>query len=171
MHKVHSPSTWSTGDAKVKESIKTELEKIHIYIFYIPRNCKSWCSPNNHKQLVKQVIEKHLSDSAKVSRLGSKFCCRSVTQSCPPLCDHMDCSMQASLSFIISRTLREMMSLHHLYMRILSLPENMYMIVLCKVQIETGRGLNWVSDAIQPSCLCCPLLLLPSIFPSIRAFQ
>ena len=28
-----------------------------------------------------------------------------------------------------------------------------------------------VSDAIQPSCLCHPLLLLPSIFPSIRVFS
>ena len=28
-----------------------------------------------------------------------------------------------------------------------------------------------VSDAIQPSQPCCPLLLLPSIFPSIRVFS
>ena len=27
----------------------------------------------------------------------------------------------------------------------------------------------WVGDAIQHLILCCPLLLLPSIFPSIRA--
>ena len=27
---------------------------------------------------------------------------------------------------------------------------------------------NWVGDAAQPSILCHPLLLLPSIFPSIR---
>ena len=29
---------------------------------------------------------------------------------------------------------------------------------------------HWVGDAIQPSQLCHPLLLLPSIFPSIRVF-
>ena len=29
---------------------------------------------------------------------------------------------------------------------------------------------HWVGDAIQPSILCCPLLLLPSIVPSIRVF-
>ena len=29
----------------------------------------------------------------------------------------------------------------------------------------------WVSDAIKPSLLCQPLLLLPSIFPSIRVFS
>ena len=28
-----------------------------------------------------------------------------------------------------------------------------------------------VSDAIQPLILCCPLLLLPSIFPSIMVFS
>ena len=30
---------------------------------------------------------------------------------------------------------------------------------------------HWVSDAIQPSHPCHPLLLLPSIFPSIRIFS
>ena len=30
---------------------------------------------------------------------------------------------------------------------------------------------HWVSDAIQPSHPCHPLLLLPSIFPSIRVFS
>ena len=30
---------------------------------------------------------------------------------------------------------------------------------------------HWVSDAIQPSHLCCPLLLLPSVFPSIKVFS
>ena len=29
----------------------------------------------------------------------------------------------------------------------------------------------WISDAIQPSLLCRPLLLLSSIFPSIRIFS
>ena len=30
---------------------------------------------------------------------------------------------------------------------------------------------DWVSDAIQSFVLCCPLLPLPSIFPSIRVFS
>ena len=30
---------------------------------------------------------------------------------------------------------------------------------------------HWVSDAIRPSHLCRPLLLLPSVFPSIRVFS
>ena len=29
---------------------------------------------------------------------------------------------------------------------------------------------HWVGDAIQPSILCCPLVLLPAIFASIRVF-
>ena len=35
----------------------------------------------------------------------------------------------------------------------------------------TQTLVRWVSDAIQPFILCCPLLLLPSVFPSIRVFS
>ena len=35
----------------------------------------------------------------------------------------------------------------------------------------TQTHVHRVSDAIQPSCLCCPLLLLPPIPPSIRVFS
>ena len=35
----------------------------------------------------------------------------------------------------------------------------------------TQIHVHWVSDAIQPSHLCRPFLLLPSIFPSIRVFS
>ena len=36
---------------------------------------------------------------------------------------------------------------------------------------STQTHVHWVSDAIQPLILCCALLLLPSIFPSIRVFS
>ena len=36
---------------------------------------------------------------------------------------------------------------------------------------STQTHVHWVSDAIQPSHLLLPLLLLPSIFPSIRVFS
>ena len=36
---------------------------------------------------------------------------------------------------------------------------------------STQTHFHLVSDAIQPSILCHPLLLLPSIFPSIRVFS
>ena len=35
----------------------------------------------------------------------------------------------------------------------------------------TQTHVHWVGDAIQPSHPCCPLLLLPSIFPSNRVFS
>ena len=35
----------------------------------------------------------------------------------------------------------------------------------------TQTHIHKVHDAIQPIILCCPLLLLPSIFPSIRVFS
>ena len=62
----------------------------------------------------------------------------SVAQSCPTLCDSMDCSTPG-------------LPIYH------QLPES------------TQTHVHWVGDAIQPSCR--PLLLLPSIFPSIRVFS
>ena len=62
------------------------------------------------------------------------------TQSCPTLCDLMDCSTPSSTFFTISWSLPKLMSI----------------------------------DLVMPSShlvLCCPLLLLPSIFPSIRVFS
>ena len=63
-----------------------------------------------------------------------------MAQSCPALCDPMDCSTPVYPL------------LHHL-------PE------------FSETRVCWVGDAIQPSLLCCPLLLLPSVFPSIRVFS
>ena len=69
-------------------------------------------------------------------------CChfRSVSQSCPALCNPMNCSTQASLSFTIFQSSLKLMSIE------LLMPSN-YLI------------------------LCHPLLLLLSIFPSIRVFS
>ena len=36
---------------------------------------------------------------------------------------------------------------------------------------STQTHVHRVGDAIQPLILCCPLLLLPSVFPSIRVFS
>ena len=67
-------------------------------------------------------------------------CCCLVAQSCLTLCNPIDCSSQASLSFTISRSLLKLMS------------------------IELVMPLNRL-------VLCCPLLFLPSIFPSIQVFS
>ena len=64
----------------------------------------------------------------------------SVTQSCPTLCNPMDCSMPGSLSFSVFWSLLKLMS------------------------IESVMLFNHL-------ILCHPLFLLPSIFPSIRAFS
>ena len=64
----------------------------------------------------------------------------SVAQSCPTLCDPMDCSTPG-------------LPVHH------QLPE------------FTQTLVHLVGDAIQPSHPLSSLLLLPSIFPSIRVFS
>ena len=64
----------------------------------------------------------------------------SVAQSCPTLCDPMNCSTQASLSITNSRNSLKLTSI----------------------------------ESVMPSShliLCCPLLLLPPIPPSIRVFS
>ena len=63
-----------------------------------------------------------------------------VAQSCPTLCDPMDCSTPG-------------FPVHHQH------PE------LAQTHV------HWVGDAILHLILCCPLLFLPWIFPSIRVFS
>ena len=68
-----------------------------------------------------------------------KTYCSSVAQSCPTLCNPMDCSTPGLPSITISQSLLKLMSI----------------------------------ASVMPSnhlILCRPLLLLPSIFPSIRVF-
>ena len=64
----------------------------------------------------------------------------SVAQSCPTLCNPMDCSTPG-------------LPVHY------QLPES------------TQTHVHRVGDAINHLILCHPLLLLPSIFPSIRVFS
>ena len=80
---------------------------------------------------------------------NSRLCFCSGAQSCPALCDPMDCNTPG---FPVLHQLPKLAHTH----------------------------VHEVSDAIQPSHLlllfnhlifCCPLLLLPSIFPSIRIFS
>ena len=67
-------------------------------------------------------------------------CCFSVTQSCPTLCNPVDCSTTGVCSLTVFQSLFKLMS------------------------IETVMPSNHL-------ILCHPLLLLPSIFPSIRVFS
>ena len=67
-------------------------------------------------------------------------CCRSVAQSCPNLCEPMDCSMPGFPVLHVSWSLLKLMC------------------------IESAMPSNHL-------IFCCPLLLLPSIFLSIRIFS
>ena len=70
------------------------------------------------------------------------LCCCSLAKSCPILWNPMNYSMPGSLSFTISQSLPKLMSIESVMP---SMPPNHLI-------------------------LCCPFLLLPSIFPSIRVF-
>ena len=75
-----------------------------------------------------------------LTRIPLGSCCRSVTQLCLALSNHVECSMPG-------------FPVHH------QLP------VLAKLMsIESMMPSNHL-------ILCCPLLLLPSVFPSIRVFS
>ena len=78
--------------------------------------------------------------SASVYRDVPRGCCCSVAQSCPTLCDPMNCSTPGSPVLTISQSLLKLMFME------LVMPSNHHI-------------------------LCHPLLLLPSIFPSIRVFS
>ena len=78
--------------------------------------------------------------SASVYRDVPRGCCCSVTQSCPTLCDPMNCSTPGSPVLTISQSLLKLMVIE------LVMPSNHHI-------------------------LCHPLLLLPSVFPSIRVFS
>ena len=70
-----------------------------------------------------------------------KFLLFSVTKSCPTLCDSRDCSTRSQVS---------MSTISWSLLKLIS------------------------TESVMPSnhlILCCPLLLLPSIFPSIRVFS
>ena len=76
--------------------------------------------------------------SEEFEGIGVQF--SSVSQSCPNLCDCMDCSMS-------------------------SLPDHRQLLEFTQTHV------HWVSDVIQPCNPLSSLLLLPSIFPSIRVFS
>ena len=79
--------------------------------------------------------------------------CCSVTQSCPTLCDPMDCSTPG---LPVHHQLPELTQTHVSFTMSWSLLKHM--------SIESVMS----SDHL---ILCRPLLLLPSIFPSIRVFS
>ena len=82
----------------------------------------------------KETLNQKLKQGTKLIQFSS------VYQSCPTLCDPMDCSTPG-------------LPVHHQLLE------------------STRTHVHWLSDAIQPSHPLSSLLLLPSIFPSIRVFS
>ena len=96
--------------------------------------------PGSKGEKRKHELTSHIPNLSSNARTDHYSLLCSVAQSCLPLCDPMDCSLQASLSFIISWSLLKLTSI----------------------------------KSVMPSnhlILCHPLLLLPSIFPSIKVFS
>ena len=111
--------------------------------------------------------------------------CYSVIKSCPTLCDPMDCStpgfpvLQHLLEFaqthvhrVSSAQLSSVQSVSHV--QLFATPGN----AACQasLSITNSRSLPkpMSIESMMPSnhlILCHPLLLLPSIFPSIRVFS
>ena len=96
-----------------------------------------------------------------------------VAKSCPTLCDSMDCKPPAALSMEFSRQEYWFSSVAQ------SCPIPCDLMdcsmpgfpVHHQIPEPTQTRVHCVSDGIQPSHPHCPLLLPPSIFPSIRVFS
>ena len=93
---------------------------------------------NPHSPLKSRTEDLGSESSSWFSWLSVQF--SSVTQSCPTLCDAMNCSTPG-------------LPVHHQLLEF------------------TKTHVHWVGDATQHLILCCPLLLLPLIPPSIRVFS
>ena len=89
---------------------------------------------------LREIVKDREAWRAAVREVAGVSCFCSATKLCLTLCNPMDCSMQAFLSFTISRSLLKLTSIE--------------LVMLSNHLI-----------------LCCPLLFLPSVFPSIRVFS
>ena len=96
---------------------------------------------SNHTTQGTQVLSSN--QAGNLNQRVLDCCCCSVTQLCPTLCDSMGCSKPG---FPIHQYL------YH-YPGVFS------------------NDTHWVDDVIEHLMLCCTLLLLPSVFPSIRVFS
>ena len=119
-----------------------------IYLTDIPSSTQKWhmYKAAHHSIVCFSKTRKQLKETLKNCGSGSQAstCCCSVAQSCLTLCDPVDCSTSG-------------FPVHH------QLPE------LAQTHV------HWVWHEFMTLSnhliLCCPLLLLPSTFPSIRVFS
>ena len=110
---------------------------------------------------------------------GSFCCCCSVAKECLTLCFAIDCRCQASLSFTISWSLFKLMSI-----KLMMLSNHLILTLCfpidCRPQAFMSFTISWSLLKLMSIklmmlsnhlILCCPCLLLPSIFPTIRVFS
>ena len=113
--------------------LRSELILFNLANSYVLGKIKMFPFKNTSISKVLRNISKAIYSSIFTS------CCW-VTESCPTLCDPIDCSIPG-------------------------FPVLHYLLEFVQTPV------HWVGDAIQPSHPLLPLLLLPSIFPSIRIFS
>ena len=109
---------------------------------------------------------------------------------CVTSCDIMDCSTRGFPVLHYLPELLKFMSTESVMLSTISSSAVLFFFCLCVCDIMWHHGLqhtelpcpslsarvaqihvHWVSDAIYHLILCCPLLLLPSLFPSIKVFS
>ena len=89
-----------------------------------------------------------LSEELLLTHLARQVCCCSVAQSCPTLCDPVDCSSQASLSFTISWSLFKLMSIELMmpvspFLPALNLSQHQCLFQWVSSSHQVARGLDF----------------------------
>ena len=114
----------------------------------------------------------------------------SFAKSCPTLCDPMDCSMPSFPEHHQLLELAQLMSIHmyHVHWYCVPIPGtlqylgdplfnslaknlSLYLLLSAVHFLQLYPSSRMVGDVTNHLILCRPLLLLPSIFPSIRIFS
>ena len=104
------------------------------------------CNVGGHCILGREEAQKNRRNLIFNFFLVFHCCCCSVTQLCLSLCDPMDCSMQASLSFTITQSLLKLMSIE------LMMPSNH--LILCRSLLLLPSIIPSIRFFSSESALC-----------------
>ena len=106
--------SWETHGKAPSGCLKSQYQPLCILL-----SVASHSTPTNFSNLRFKIFGKNILGRLKRQNLNlhptescfQNICCCSVTHSCLTLCDPMDCSTAASLSFTISQSLLKLMSI------------------------------------------------------------